>query len=58
MAKCAVIPHTRKRKVNAEHEECRIYDSAFLADRGCFTTFVHTLKRKPRSVRPDQRKRA
>jgi hypothetical protein len=57
MAKGTVIPHTRKRKANAETQECGIYDSAFLADRGCFFTAVHA-KRKPKSVGLEQRKRA
>jgi hypothetical protein len=51
-----VVPHTRKRKTHAETQEYGIYDTAFLADRGCFTT-MH-MKRKPRNVRPEHRKRA
>jgi hypothetical protein len=57
MPKVTVIPHTRKRKANVDTQECGIYDSAFLADRGCFFAIVHA-KRKPRSVRLEQRKRA
>jgi hypothetical protein len=57
MAKGTVPPHLRKHKTPESHECVIYYDSAFLADRGCFTTFVHT-KRKPKNVRPDQRKRA
>jgi hypothetical protein len=57
MPKVTVIPYTRKRKTNAFTQECGIYDSAFLADRGCFFAIVHA-KRKPRSVRLEQRKRA
>jgi hypothetical protein len=57
MAKGTVFPHTRKRKANAVTQECGIYDSAFLADRGCFFSTLHA-KRKPKSVRLDQRKRA
>ena len=52
-----VVPPTRKSKTNAETQECGIYDTAFLADRGCFTTMLH-IKRKPINVRPDQLKRA
>ena len=52
MAKGTVTPHPHKHKTNPETHECVIYhDSAFLADRGCFTTFVHT-KRKPKNLRP------
>jgi hypothetical protein len=51
-----VVPHSRKRKANAETpQECGIYDTAFLADRGCFFTAMH-MKRKPASVRSEQRK--
>ena len=60
MAKCTVLPYPRsKRKTNsptAETQECGFYESAFLADRGCFA-FMHQ-RRKPRNARPDQRKRA
>jgi hypothetical protein len=60
MAKCTVLPYPRsKRKTNeptAETRECGFYESAFLADRGCFA-FMHQ-RRKPRNARPDQRKRA
>ena len=60
MAKCTVLPYPRsKRKTNAptaETRECGFYESAFLADRGCFA-FIHQ-RRKPRNARPDQRKRA
>src|SRR6266851_1371450 len=59
MAKCTVLPYPRsKRKTNAptaETQECGFYESAFLADRGCFA-FMHQ-RRKPRNARPDQRKR-
>ena len=57
MAKGNVIPHTRKRKTNAETQETGVYDSAFLADRGCFFTAAHG-KRKPKTVRMEERKRA
>jgi hypothetical protein len=58
MAKGSVTPHPRERKTNPETHQCAIYyDQALMADRGCFSTFVHT-KRKPRSVRPEQRKQA
>jgi len=60
MAKVTVLPYPRsKRKTNAptaETPECGFYESAFLADRGCFAC-MHQ-RRKPRSARPDQRKRA
>lgn len=63
MAKCTVLPYPRsKRKANAptaETQECGFYESAFLADRGCFA-FMHQ-RRKPRNAPPDQqgqRKRA
>jgi hypothetical protein len=57
MAKGNVVPHTRKRKANAATQESGSYDSAFLADRGCLFTAVH-VKRKPKSVRIEERKRA
>jgi hypothetical protein len=47
------VPHTHKRKANAETQQCGNYDSAFLADRGCFFTIMH-MKKKPRSVRLEQ----
>jgi hypothetical protein len=57
MAKCTVLPYPRsKRKANAltaETQECGFYESAFLADRGCFA-FMHQ-GRKPRNAPPDQR---
>ena len=71
MATSAIIPCSRKRKMNApanlirvdrpamttiEAQECESYDSAFLADRGCFTPMYP--RRQPRNVRLDQRKRA
>ena len=63
MAKCTVLPYPRsKRKTNAptaETQGCGFYESAFLADRGCFA-FMHQ-RRKPRNASPDQqgqRKRA
>jgi hypothetical protein len=60
MAKVTVLPYLRsKRKTNAptaETSECGFYESAFLADRGCLAC-MHQ-RRKPRSARPDQRKRA
>jgi len=71
MAKNAVIPCPRKRKMNAptdliridrpamtnvETQGFEIYDSAFLAERGCFTPMYP--RRQPRNVRLDQRKRA
>lgn len=64
MAKCTVLPYPRtKRKTNAstaETQECGFYESAFLADRGCFAFIMHQ-RRKPRNAPPDQqglRKRA
>lgn len=57
MAKSNVVPHTRKRKANAATQENGSYDSAFLADRGCFFAAEHA-KRKPKSVRLAERKRA
>ena len=55
MAKCTVLPYPRsKRKTNAptaETQECGFYESAFLADRGCFA-FMHQ-RREPRNARPD-----
>jgi hypothetical protein len=60
MAKCTVLPYPRsKRKPSApttETRECGFYESAFLADRGCFA-LMHE-RRKPRNVSLDQRKRA
>jgi len=71
MATSAVIPCLRKRKMiappnvvrvdrpaitNIEAQGCEIFDSAFLADRGCFTP-MH-LRRRPRNVLVDQRKLA
>jgi hypothetical protein len=71
MARSAVTPYSRKPKVNASTnlifadrtattsavtQRYEFYDSAFLADRGCFTP-MHP-KRKPGNVRLDQRKRA
>lgn len=69
MAKNAVIPCSRKHKMSAptdliridrptsmETQGSEIYDSAFLADRGCFTPMYP--RRKPRTVRLDERKRA
>jgi hypothetical protein len=57
MAKGLVaVPNSRKRKTHAENQECGIYDTAFLAERGCFST-MH-MKRKPKNVRPEHRKRA
>jgi hypothetical protein len=57
MAKCIVLPYPHsKRKTNAstvETQECGFYESAFLADRGCFA-FMHQ-RRKPRNAPPDQR---
>jgi hypothetical protein len=56
MAKCTVLFYPRsKRKTNAptaETQECGFYESAFLADRGCFA-FMHQ-RRKPRNAPPDQ----
>jgi hypothetical protein len=56
MAKCIELPHPRsKRKIKAptaETQECGFYESAFLADRGCFA-FMHQ-RRKPGNARPDQ----
>lgn len=51
MAKGLVVPHTHKRKTNVKTQGCGIYDTAFLADRGCFTT-MH-IKQKPINVRPE-----
>jgi hypothetical protein len=71
MAKSAVIPCSRERKMNAPANLIRVdrpamtnietqgwesYDSAFLADRGCFTPMYP--RRQPRNVRLEQRKRA
>jgi hypothetical protein len=71
MARSAVIPYSRKRKMNAstdlilvdrpattsaEIQRCEFYDSAFLADRGCLTS-MHP-RQKPRNVPLEQRKRA
>jgi hypothetical protein len=71
MAKHAVFPCSRERKMNAptdfirvdrpattnrKTQGCEIYDSAFLADRGCFTPMYP--RRKPTNVLPDQRKLA
>ena len=69
MAKNAVIPCPRKRKTSAstdliridrptsmETQGSEIYDSAFLADRGCFTPMY--ARRRPGTVRLDERKRA
>jgi hypothetical protein len=53
MANGPVVSHTTKRKANAVTQECGIYDSAFLADRGCFSKVMH-MKKRPRSVRPEQ----
>jgi hypothetical protein len=53
MANGAVVFHPRKRKANAETQECGIYDSAFLADRGCLFTLAH-MKKKSGSVRLEQ----
>lgn len=67
----AVIPCSVKRKMSAptdhipidrpevmkiEVPRCDSYDSAFLADRGCFTPMYS--RRKPGNVRLDQRKLA
>jgi hypothetical protein len=72
MAKSAVIPCSRNRKMNAapnlirvdrpamtniEIQGCEIYDSAFLADRGCFTP-MHSTRRRPGNVLLSQRKLA
>jgi hypothetical protein len=61
MAKCTVLPYPRSKRKTiapaapiAENQE--FYESAFLADRGCFA-FMHE-RRKPRSARPDRRKTA
>jgi hypothetical protein len=69
MAENAVFPCSRKRKMSAptdliridrptsmEIQGSEIFDSAFLADRGCFTPMY--LRRKPTNVLPDQRKLA
>ena len=70
MAKHAVIPCSLKRKMSAptdlirvdpklmkiEVPRCDSYDSAFLADRGCFTPMYR--RRKPGNVFLDQRKLA
>jgi hypothetical protein len=69
MARGAVLPYSRKRKMNASPDlilvdpattcaeiQSELYDSAFLADRGCLTS-LHP-KRKPRNVPLKQRKRA
>jgi hypothetical protein len=69
MAKHAVIPCSRKRKMSAPTDLIRIdrptsveiqgreiFDSAFLADRGCFTPMYP--RREPGTVRLDQLKRA
>ena len=53
MANGPVVPHAGKRKANAETQECGIYDSAFLADRGCFSNLAH-MKKKPGSARLEQ----
>lgn len=57
MARVLVVPHPRKPKTNTETQEYGMYDSAFLADRGCLCSATH-IKRKPGNVRPDQLKRA
>jgi hypothetical protein len=69
MAENAVFPCSRKRKMSAptdlirinrptsmEIQGSEIFDSAFLADRGCFTPMYP--RRKPTNVLPDQRKLA
>jgi hypothetical protein len=71
MAKHAVFPCSRKRKMSAPTDLIRIdwpnvmkievplcdsYDSAFLADRGCFTPMYS--RRMPGNVRLDQRRLA
>ena len=69
MAEHAVIPCSRKRKMSAptdfiridrptsmEIQGSEIYDSAFLADRGCFTPMYP--RRRPETVRLDQLRRA
>ena len=69
MAEHAVIPCSRKRKMSAPMDLIRIarptsiethgseiYDSAFLADRGCFTPMYP--RRRPETVRLDQLRRA
>jgi hypothetical protein len=69
MAENAVFPCSRKRKMSAptdlirinrptsmELQGSEIFDSAFLADRGCFTPMYP--RRKPTNVLPDQRKLA
>jgi hypothetical protein len=69
MANNAVIPCSRKRKISAPMDLIRInrptsmetqgsetFDSAFLADRGCFTPMYP--RREPGTVRLDQLKRA
>jgi hypothetical protein len=63
VAKCTVLPypHSKRKTIApsgpiAENQECGFYESAFLADRGCFA-FI-SQRRKPRSVRPDHRKSA
>jgi hypothetical protein len=69
MAENAVFPCSRKRKMSAptdlirinrptsmEIQGSEIFDSAFLADRGCFTPIYP--RRKPTNVLLDQRKLA
>jgi hypothetical protein len=69
MAENAVFPCSRKRKMSAptdlirinrptsmEIQGSEIFDSAFLADRGCFSPMYP--RRKPMNVLPDQRKLA